>query len=99
MEKLNITKGNWIISKSKSISFIKSVVSENDGSTICHIVDLDEFKENAKAISALPDILSEAYSVYLMLSAHPQHVIEQDQEFVDRVDGLHEALTKAGYEL
>ena len=55
-------------------------------------------RANARAISAVPDLLNEAYATYLMLIAHPQYVVEKDQEFIDRVDGLEKSLIKAGYE-
>lgn len=97
MKKVKITEGPWF--PVEYGGYI--IIQDEDHYAGLNILDKKHFplaENNAQAISALPKLLSEAYSTYLMLRAHPQYMVEDDQEFIDRVEGLEEALEKAGYE-
>lgn len=110
MKKPNITEGPWRLLSNDDNWFhitAKDTTSENSLVQVLtwkhgkHPVKEcnERWKADAQAISAVPKLLKEAYITYLMLLAHPEYRIEENQEFIDRVNGLHKALEKAGYEL
>jgi len=56
------TKGEWNISKSGNPTFETCVISEDKGS-VCFITNWSENYENAKLISAAPELLEAALEV------------------------------------
>lgn len=54
-----------------------------------------EWEANAQLIAAAPEMLQRLKSVQLMLMAHPDYVVNENQEFIDQVDSIEEVVAKA----
>lgn len=91
------TKGKWAVENASNPNGSFYRVKVDNSESICNITtrDTERSRLNACLIAAAPEMLQRLKSVQLMLMAHPDYVVNENQEFIDQVDSIEEVIAKA----